>query len=165
MSRFWKLLVQQDIYGHAIGLHYKGADSYRTRVGAIVTIITYAFALIYLVQRITEFNDKSTQVENVNTVMIDMFDDQPHLLEDESFSFVLASNITIPENIGKWKAAQKLYPPESPLNPITEDLAITNCNHLYDESFDYWSKRLGVQNLNHFYDNLAKCLEPGTGVL
>ena len=165
MSRFWQLLVQQDIYGHAFGLHYKGTDSYRTRVGAIVTIITYAFALIYLVQRITEFNDKSTQVENVNTVMIDMFDDPPHLLEDESFHLKLSSNITIPENIGKWKASQKFYPLESPLDPITEDLALTNCNHLYDDSLDYWGKRIGEQGLKYFYDGIAKCLVPGTGTV
>ena len=165
MSRFWQLLVQQDIYGHAIGLHYKGADSYRTRVGAIVTIITYAFALFYLVQRITEFNDKSTQVENVNTVMTDMFDDPPHLLEDESFNFLLASNITIPENIGKWKASQKFSLPESPLAYITEDLALTNCSHLYDESLDYWGKRIGEQGLTYFYDGITKCLVPGTGTV
>ena len=94
-----------------------------------------------------------------------MFDDPPHLLEDESFHLKLASNITIPENIGRWKAAQKFIPPGRPLERTIEDLALTNCSHLFDESLDYWGKRIGPQNLKYFYDGIAKCLVPGTGVL
>ena len=31
-----------DIYGHAVGVNYKGNGVYRTRLGAAVTLVTYA---------------------------------------------------------------------------------------------------------------------------
>lgn len=34
-------LVARDMYGHAVGLNYRGSDNYQTKVGAIFTLVTY----------------------------------------------------------------------------------------------------------------------------
>ena len=34
-------LVDQDIYGHQVGVHYKGSDTYKTKLGALFTVATY----------------------------------------------------------------------------------------------------------------------------
>ena len=36
-----KFLVNQDMYGHMIGVHYRGKDVYKTRLGALVSIAMY----------------------------------------------------------------------------------------------------------------------------
>ena len=47
------------MYGHAIGVHYRGSDAYQTRLGALCTIVTYALMLVNLVTLSTAFNDGS----------------------------------------------------------------------------------------------------------
>ena len=41
-----KLLKSQDIYGRAIGVHYDGEDTHKTRLGGLVSIVTYILGLI-----------------------------------------------------------------------------------------------------------------------
>ena len=127
MQRFWSLLVQQDIYGHKIGLHYKGRDSYQTKVGSFVTIITYIFIFIFLFKRVTEFIDRSTQVENFRKVKVDLIDDRMHVLDDEEFRFTVSSNLPIKEDIGAWKAYRRYKDPINPLVYYKEELKLRDC--------------------------------------
>ena len=38
-------LVARDMYGYAVGLNYRGSDKYQTKIGAILTLVTYALML------------------------------------------------------------------------------------------------------------------------
>lgn len=41
-------LKRFDMYGRPIGVSYEGEATYKTRVGSLMTLVTYVFALINL---------------------------------------------------------------------------------------------------------------------
>ena len=45
-TRLERFLVDLDIFGHAIGVHYRGRDAFKTRLGAFCTIATYVLIAI-----------------------------------------------------------------------------------------------------------------------
>ena len=65
MGRLEKMLVDLDMYGHTIGVTYQGSDSYKTRIGALITLITYVLMTINSVSLLIAFNDGSMQEERV----------------------------------------------------------------------------------------------------
>ena len=46
LDKLSKALIRQDLYGHSIGVHYKGSGSYQTRLGGVCTIATYVLIFI-----------------------------------------------------------------------------------------------------------------------
>ena len=44
--KFERMIINQDIFGHAIGVHYRGDGSFKTRLGALCTIATYVLIAI-----------------------------------------------------------------------------------------------------------------------
>ena len=59
MGRFEDILVNQDIYGHAIGVNYRGSGAYQTRLGALFTFVTYVLIIVNTVSILIAFNDVS----------------------------------------------------------------------------------------------------------
>ena len=51
------------MYGHVIGVHYKGRGSYQTRLGAFLTLATYVLMIVNFVTLIVAFQDGSKQDE------------------------------------------------------------------------------------------------------
>ena len=47
------------MYGRAIHVSYEGEDSYKSRLGAFATIVTYVFGLINLINLSIQYVDKS----------------------------------------------------------------------------------------------------------
>ena len=49
MGQFGKkldeLFVSHASFGHKIGVHYRNKESYQTRIGAVVTLLTYMLML------------------------------------------------------------------------------------------------------------------------
>ena len=62
-SKLESLIVDQDIFGHVIGVHYRGRDAYKTKLGALCTLATYVLIVINLVTLIGAFIDGSNQQE------------------------------------------------------------------------------------------------------
>ena len=52
-----------DIYGHSVGVHYKGDGSYRTTLGSFATLITAALVMSYTAIKVTEMVERSSQNE------------------------------------------------------------------------------------------------------
>ena len=48
-SKVVKFLRDRDMYGYAVGVNYKGDNSFRTRIGAIFTLVTYSLIILNLV--------------------------------------------------------------------------------------------------------------------
>ena len=48
-----------DIYGHVIGVHYKGNGTYTTRLGGLLTLVTFTLICINGVGLFTQFADHS----------------------------------------------------------------------------------------------------------
>jgi len=47
MKSLVRAFIGLDIYGHAVTVNYRGASSYKTKLGAFLTIITYVTFLTY----------------------------------------------------------------------------------------------------------------------
>ena len=60
------------MYGHVIGVHYKGRGSYQTRLGAFLTLATYVLMIVNFVTLIVAFQDGSKQDEKFQSEKIDM---------------------------------------------------------------------------------------------
>ena len=41
-----ELLMSLDIFGHKVGVHYKGEDAYKTKFGGLLTLTTYVLVII-----------------------------------------------------------------------------------------------------------------------
>ena len=60
-SRFASWIVDKDIYGQPVGVNYEGSDTYKTKLGALITFLTYGLILVNLVGLMLAFNDGSKQ--------------------------------------------------------------------------------------------------------
>ena len=60
LKRLEEIVVGQDMYGHVIGVHYKGSRAFKTRLGALCSIATHVLVLINLMNFITAFLDGSS---------------------------------------------------------------------------------------------------------
>ena len=106
MGKLEDLILRQDIYGHAVGVHYRGSGSYQTRLGALCTLITYMFIILNLVTVMSAFKDGSNQKENMQTMMVDNLGGDNYKLQEKNFMMSFSSWPPIPENIGRFKYIQ-----------------------------------------------------------
>ena len=76
--RAGKFLRGQDIYGHAIGVHYNGETEFKTRFGGVVTVATYVLVLIYAFNLVTvDFVNREGQVEEQRKLNVDLLGLEP----------------------------------------------------------------------------------------
>ena len=105
-----KFLTSQDIYGRAIGVHYDGEDSHKTRLGAFMTLVTYVLVIISSTNLIRQFVDKSAQKEDFSRVNVDSFEMEMQSLAEKEFLFGMTEYFPLPKEIGRWKAYQTSNP-------------------------------------------------------
>ena len=48
MGKLSDFIVSIDIFGHPIGVNYKGEDSFKTRLGAFCTVAVYVLTVVNL---------------------------------------------------------------------------------------------------------------------
>ena len=102
-SRLENLIVQQDIFGHGIGVHYRGSDTYQTRMGAFFTLATYGLIIANLVTLWTAFLDGSNQTENVQTLTYDAFGSDQYNIKEYKFDILMLSIPPLNPQIGRFK--------------------------------------------------------------
>ena len=61
------------MYGHTIGVNYRGGGAYKTRIGAFVTFVTYFLMFWNLTSLIEVFLDGLEQEEKGYSIKIDRF--------------------------------------------------------------------------------------------
>jgi len=47
MTSLLRKFIGLDMYGHPIGVNYKGESAFKTKFGAVLTMLTYAAVLTY----------------------------------------------------------------------------------------------------------------------
>ena len=47
-----KLFKSVDIYGHPVGVNYRGDDAYKTKFGAIWSIYTFVTVMLYAITKL-----------------------------------------------------------------------------------------------------------------
>ena len=62
-------LVDKDVYGHPVGINYRGSDSFKTKMGAFCTLTTLIVVLLNTTTLVTAFFDGSRQDEKVSTTI------------------------------------------------------------------------------------------------
>lgn len=104
MYRMGRLFVEQDIFGRAIGVHFKGSGSYQTRLGALFTLATYILMLVNLLTLFTAFIDGSMQEEKSQSQKIDRFNAEAVVLSDNQFEIVSMVVPALPPEVAQLEA-------------------------------------------------------------
>ena len=106
---FGAVLRRMDIYGHKIGVHYRGEDVYRTKVGGLVSLLTYIFVVIYTVNLVNAFLDHSEQTGKFVRIKQDLMDEEEvfNLKEQQMQISIIDRFGQVPERIGKWTIHNK----------------------------------------------------------
>ena len=58
-SKLFNTIVDQDIFGQPIGVHYRGRDAFKTFLGSLCTLASYVLITVYFVTLIKGFLDGS----------------------------------------------------------------------------------------------------------
>ena len=62
-------VVSKDIYGHPVGINYRGSDSFQTKMGALCTLATLIVVIVNSSSLVKAFFDSSKQDEKVSTTI------------------------------------------------------------------------------------------------
>ena len=92
MFKFCKIkqyLLNQDIYGHKIGVHFQGKPSYNTWIGLICTCLFYGVVLQSAIMMSRDFMSDSRQDEKVNIEKFDRHRSEPYNLADNGVNFYI----------------------------------------------------------------------------
>ena len=67
-----KYLKRVDIFGHPIGVHYKGQTTHNTISGSLVSLMMISWVLFYAAATFLETIKHFNQQENTNRIKADM---------------------------------------------------------------------------------------------
>ena len=101
-------LINQDIYGHVIGVHYKGSGTFNTGLGGLCTIITYLLIIFNLFILGEGLIDQSLQSESTQVNSYDNFNTEKYQFDENDLDIVLLQIPEIPSYIGQYKMYQNL---------------------------------------------------------
>ena len=100
-------IVDQDIYGHAIGVQYRGSTEYKTLLGSFCTLGAYALMIMQLVFLVTVFIDGSNQTEKTQVNALDRFFGGPRKFSEYNLDIIVYSEPNITPDIGRFVVEQK----------------------------------------------------------
>ena len=75
---------------------YQGKATFKTRLGSLMTMLTYVLSLISLYNLAVQFTNKSAQKENREKIKVDSLELETQQLDSQSFIFGLATLKAIP---------------------------------------------------------------------
>ena len=104
LKRLSEIIVRRDMYGHMIGVHYRGSDSYQTRLGAFFTLVTYVLMVVNMVELFTQFLDGSNQDEKFQSKTIDRFEVDPQLIAENQVEILAFIYPPVKREIGTFEA-------------------------------------------------------------
>ena len=106
LSAISGMLLRLDVFGHKIGVHYKGEEAYKTKIGGLLTLITYTLILIQTTNLFTDFLDNSAQTEQFSRIKQDLVGlDALKLTENQlEIAFIDRFKGSYPPEIGRWEA-------------------------------------------------------------
>ena len=101
MGKLSDLIVSIDIFGHPVGVNYKGEDSFKTRLGAFCTVAVYVLTVLSLTTLITAFTDNSKLETNTERSYFDPFTEPAYSFEEYQGDLMITISQEIPADIGK----------------------------------------------------------------
>ena len=136
------LLQKLDIFGHKVGVHYRGEDTYKTKLGGLLSLATYVLVLIQTINLVTDFVNHTAQTENFVRIKQDLIDQGEFNLNDLQFQLLIVDTVKgiYPESIGKW-VVRKLQILDWGRGYESQDMNLVQCGTYDQEVVDFWSKR------------------------
>ena len=111
MTILCNLLRSLDIFGHKVGVKYRGEEAFKTRLGALLTVGTFVLIMINAQNLLVQFSDHSAQTEVINPIKVSRLirikknKEEPVDLRQEGFDIAVTNfGIPIPRSIGWWSA-------------------------------------------------------------
>ena len=102
-SKFTKYLVSQDMYGHKIGVHYQGSDSFQTKLGSFCSFSTYMLMLANLIILYLAFDEGTKYDQKSQLTIVDRWFDDKHKFTDYDYSFQVFTFPALPANMGRFR--------------------------------------------------------------
>ena len=121
-SQFANFFVNQDIYGHAIGVNYRGSGTYKTKMGAFCTLATYVLIFVNLIMLVIAFNDGSMQNETLQRLELDRSSSDPFSFLEYNMELMFVVNNYIPPSIGTFRVEQRFG------DKTIRELELTDCS-------------------------------------
>ena len=111
-QRLSDIIVDQDIYGHQIGVHYQGSDTFKTKLGALCSILTYTIIIANFITLVVDFKDNNRWEIASTELTFDRFNSDNYTLADNRFEIKLLYIGPFPmtEDYGRWRAFQSSQP-------------------------------------------------------
>ena len=102
-------LINQDIYGHVIGVHYRGSGTFNTGLGALCTIMTYLLIIFNLKVLGEGLISQSLQGESYQVNSYDNFNTEKYQFNEVDVDIVLITYPQqIPSNVGRYAVYQTI---------------------------------------------------------
>ena len=147
MSGIIDFFVSLDIFGHPVGVNYKGSGTYQTKLGAFVTLSIQSLMMFNLVTLCIAYYDRSKQVEVYQATKFDRFLSDQYHLQDNNVTISLLSSTPLTPDIGKFKVMNDKNCKKSEAKCIEEGtIEVANtveCSQEFkEEAARYWHERL-----------------------
>ena len=85
------ILEDRDFYGRGISLNYMNRESFKTKVGGLISLLSYALIIANLVAIVGSFVNRDKQVEGTQAIKVDLFDDEEHQMSSYNLRFMLGT--------------------------------------------------------------------------
>ena len=83
-SKLTNFFISFDIFGHPVGVHYKGDKTYKSSLGALCTLIAYVIMSINFVNLSQSFIENTNQTELANEQKVDEFATEKFYLHEHN---------------------------------------------------------------------------------
>ena len=105
-KKLGSFILESDIFGHRIGVNYKGRDTYQTYLGSICTLAVYVLILINFLQLSTAYHDGSRQTEKEFTTTIDPVNRETVNFSESNIEMFLVKTNNLDASIGRFVVNQ-----------------------------------------------------------
>ena len=147
LKKFEDYIVSYDRWGKTITVNYSGSSVYKTRLGALVSIVSYVLLISFTVNLFQAFIDGSRQTETAQTLKYETFESESYNFSDMSFGVQIILP-PIPPRI----ATFTIY---SLTKDQHTDIALVECvEESLSRADDYWLPRIGQDAWSAFSKNL-----------
>jgi len=87
-----------------VGVNFKGASTYQTKMGAFCTLTTLVLTMINTFTLLQAFLDNSKQEEKYSLMRMDPLLKGPYKLSELHLEIAIVSFLGMPEEFGYWRA-------------------------------------------------------------
>ena len=89
IDRVKEFVLERDVYGHPIAVHFKGKTAYNTWLGVLCTFLVYGVVFQSVIALGGAFLDHSRQDQKVDVEKFDRFDSESFNLIENGVKFYI----------------------------------------------------------------------------